>query len=304
MKGHFWLTLTILWVGYLGARKLYRSTDSDYTKKEASVIIDIDKIKEDGAIKNGAHLMRTYHLIYFNDFVDVESPIFNSILLDFYKKNKTKYDFDIIYLTLIRKGADTRKRNTAVKRMPWIVISPHSHFYKYIIDTIAPKKCPFLVLLDNKGKVIESSVSNGHYVNPDVVLNRLRGVALNRGKSEFALSEVGKVLSARKQNEKIVDDMLNMVQHKHKKKKVVKPQVVPAEKQTEISLKEDEQQKEAKKLFKLNGVVTLAGKKGAVINGNITHKGDKLMDEAILKEIDDQWVIINYKGVDVKVTIY
>lgn len=96
---------------------------------------------------------------------------FTPKLVDFYKKHKDKYNFEIIFIS---SDGSTGKMKQYMKKakMPWFAID-YKKIKKSGVRKYEGRGIPCLVLFDQKGKQISHSYKGKKYLGPTKVMRDL-----------------------------------------------------------------------------------------------------------------------------------
>jgi thiol-disulfide isomerase/thioredoxin len=125
-------------------------------------------------LKDKSIAKKEFILLYFSASWCGPCKRFTPKLVDFYNKNKSKDNFEVIFVSSDNSEKEMLKYMSKAK-MPWPGIK-----YKYIkkstLKTYGGKGIPCLALFDKKGKLVSHSYVKGQYVGPDQVLEDLGAI--------------------------------------------------------------------------------------------------------------------------------
>ena len=316
MQKKIFIIICLVWLGYLIHKKHLKNEAAALKPAADRVEVLLDKplpelvkgelLAEKGPLSELPP--NKYYLLYINNFDTIEGPIYNSVLKDYYNKYKKRYKFSVLYVS---KDKSEKMMLNAANKMSWPALKWNSKLRSELIAKLQCRKTPFLALISQDGKLIASSRFKGKYFGPDVVLDKLRTASLSETETQVAMDEVAKIMIARRQNQKIVDDMLAISQHRNRHKKMISEAAKTVKKVKEKSAENyrrtsnyEANRRMALMIYKLQGIAGAGATKQAVINGGIYSVGKEITEGVVLKKVNDKSVVIFYEGDYIEIPIY
>lgn len=115
---------------------------------------------------------QNYIAFYFSAHWCPPCRKFTPVLVDFYKKNKKKTNFEVIFYSYDKSEKGMYDYMKEMK-MLWPAVKYDMRGKLGIEEKYAGRGIPHLVVVDNKGEVVSNSLVDGKYVGPYKVLEDL-----------------------------------------------------------------------------------------------------------------------------------
>ena len=126
-----------------------------------------------GGVKTDSSMItkKKYFFIYFSAHWCPPCRAFTPKLVEFYKKNAANGDFELLFVSRDKDQAAMDAYMTEMK-MPWIGLSLENKQGAALSEKYGVSTIPFLVLLDEKDNVLESSYNDEKYMGHQAPLEK------------------------------------------------------------------------------------------------------------------------------------